>query len=272
MVERTENRFKLKFPLLASRFWLLTTPLGIHAGTPAQVETAMKKAVKFRPFLFVLLVASIAPARGEAVRLEELNVGLMTSGWGTPQIGKDVQDRPMRIAGHLYAHGVGTHAPSVGVVLLDGLAGRFEASVGVTDGLPEGGSVEFIVSGDDKVLFDSGVMRGGQPAKLVDVPLTGVRVLKLEVTDGGDGVNSDHANWADAEISFLGKRPEMIDPNAPFSPESLYPPKDKLVTSPGNTSYYIDPLNGDDANPAGKPWKSFARMNAIALGRQVTRW
>ena len=58
------------------------------------------------------------------------------------------------------------------------------------------------------------------------------------------------------------------DPNAEFIPESLYPPKDKLIASPGNTTYYVDPGKGHDANAgttAGKAWQSLAKVNALAL-------
>lgn len=35
--------------------------------------------------------------------------------------------------------------------------------------------------------------------------------------------------------------------------------------SPGNTVYRIDPAKGDDANPPGKPWKTFGKLNSIRL-------
>ncbi len=37
----------------------------------------------------------------------------------------------------------------------------------------------------------------------------------------------------------------------------------------GKATYLVDPLNGDDANPAGKPWKTFGRLNAVKLARGV---
>ena len=58
----------------------------------------------------------------------------------------------------------------------------------------------FQVIGDDKVLFDSGVMRMGNPAKQVSVPLAGVAELRLVVTDAGDGITCDHADWAEAVL------------------------------------------------------------------------
>lgn len=35
--------------------------------------------------------------------------------------------------------------------------------------------------------------------------------------------------------------------------------------SPDGTTYRIDPENGDDANPAGKPWKTYGKLNSIKL-------
>jgi alpha-galactosidase len=33
--------------------------------------------------------------------------------------------------------------------------------------------------------------------------VTGAQVVTLTVTDGGDGTTSDHADWADAQITCL---------------------------------------------------------------------
>lgn len=37
------------------------------------------------------------------------------------------------------------------------------------------------------------------------------------------------------------------------------------ILSVGGTTYRIDPVSGDDANPPGKPWKSFGRLNEVKL-------
>jgi hypothetical protein len=60
--------------------------------------------------------------------------------------------------------------------------------------------VVFQVWGDTTKLFDSGVVRGGSPAREVSVRLDGRRRLRLVVTDGGDGGSSDHADWASARL------------------------------------------------------------------------
>ncbi len=38
-----------------------------------------------------------------------------------------------------------------------------------------------------------------------------------------------------------------------------------LVASPGDTTYRVDPAQGDDANPVGKPWKTYGKLNSIKL-------
>jgi len=44
-----------------------------------------------------------------------------------------------------------------------------------------------------------------------------------------------------------------------------YPENARLLQSPGNTTYLIDPAKGNDANPPGKPWKTFGKLNSMRL-------
>jgi hypothetical protein len=53
-------------------------------------------------------------------------------------------------------------------------------------------------------------MRGKQPAKKVSIPLDGVEELLL-VTDADDGINCDHADWADARL-FRNRRRSRRNP------------------------------------------------------------
>lgn len=46
-----------------------------------------------------------------------------------------------------------------------------------------------------------------------DVDLTGAKTLGLLVTDGGDGGDSDHADWCDALL--------YLDPKATEKPEAM---------------------------------------------------
>jgi alpha-galactosidase len=150
--------------------------------------------------LIALSVCAASPVSAETVWLSSLDLSQMTAGWSAPKADHEITGQSIVIAKEQFAHGVGTHAASNFRVDLGGQATRFTARVGVDDSAGGQGSVEFIVSGDGKILWQSGLMTGGQPAKSVDVDLTGVKTLGLQVTDGGDGSSNDHADWADAKI------------------------------------------------------------------------
>jgi hypothetical protein len=140
--------------------------------------------------------------------LTELMPVAEQQGWGQLQIDCGVGGKPLAIAGRAFARGLGTHANSEIVYELEGEYTNFAAWVGADDFLkdhPEGpkASIVFQVFGDGAKLFDSGVMRIGDAAKPVSVPVGGVDELKLVVTDAGDGINCDHADWA--EPVLMGK-------------------------------------------------------------------
>lgn len=115
-------------------------------------------------------------------------------------MGKSVESNPISIGGKVYEHGLGTHANSELRYKLDNRYQRFEAMVGVDDEKNGAGTVSFQVFADGAKVWDSGLMRGKQAAKQVSVPLDGVDELVLVVTDGGDDINSDHADWAQAQL------------------------------------------------------------------------
>jgi len=132
--------------------------------------------------------------------------------WSSPKAGKSVDDKPLKIGDKSYADGVGTHAESNFPLVLDGKAESLTAEVGVDAETGGKGSVEFIVTTDGHEAFRSGIMKGGQAARPVKVPLAGVKHLDLIVTDGGDGIESDHADWADARITYGGAAPVVAKP------------------------------------------------------------
>ncbi|MCX6938979.1 MAG: right-handed parallel beta-helix repeat-containing protein [Verrucomicrobia bacterium] len=50
---------------------------------------------------------------------------------------------------------------------------------------------------------------------------------------------------------------------APLAPPPQ--PPAALIQSKGNTTYTIDPVKGDDKNPAGRPWKTYGALNRVRL-------
>jgi hypothetical protein len=114
--------------------------------------------------------------------------------------GRNVVGSRLRIGEESFDLGIGCFAQSLLEYALDGRYKRFTATVGV-DAAAEGrGSVVFEVHGDGKKLWSSPLMSGLDAAKKVDVPLAGVKRLRLVVTDGGDGNRYDAADWCDARL------------------------------------------------------------------------
>ncbi len=148
---------------------------------------------------------------GKKVWLSDLDISKTQQGWGDPQKDKSVDGNPLRIAGRTFDRGLGTHADSALYVKLAGGSTRFTAMVGVDDEAGQLGTVEFRILADGKEVFKTGTMKAGQPAREVDVDVTGVNTLILLVNGGSDGINYDHADWADAAFAVVGRMPETID-------------------------------------------------------------
>ncbi|MEU4769813.1 glycoside hydrolase family 97 catalytic domain-containing protein [Actinosynnema sp. NPDC023794] len=130
-----------------------------------------------------------------------------SNGWGPAERDRSNGENaggdgsPLTIGGVVYGKGVGVHAPSELSVYLGGGCRALTAVIGLDDETTSPGSVVFQVYGDGRLLHDSGVLRGADPARPITVDTTGVRMVDLRVTDGGDGRNFDHADWADARLA-----------------------------------------------------------------------
>jgi alpha-glucosidase len=128
------------------------------------------------------------------------------NGWGPVERDRSVGEsdsgdgNPLTIGGVAYEKGIGTHAAADITIYLGGRCTEFTALAGLDDETTEPGSVVFQVAGDGTTRYDSGVLRPG-PATPVTVDVTGIRMLSLRVTDGGDGKNFDHADWAMARLA-----------------------------------------------------------------------
>jgi hypothetical protein len=146
--------------------------------------------------------------RSEKIWLSSLDVSKASQGWGTPHADRSVEDHPLTIGGQEFEHGFGTHAVGSLLVDLKGGSTKFHAVVGVDDETAKRGSVEFQIFGDGKRFWSSGVLKGGEPGKTVDLDVSGVKILALRVGDAGDGFNYDHADWADAYFEVTGAKPE----------------------------------------------------------------
>ena len=184
-----------------------------------------------RSSLFVLLIVFTIPAFSspplqspKTIWLSSLDLSRMKQGWGSAQADKSVTGGPLSIGGTVFAHGVGTHAVSRMWIRLRGGSKSFQASVGVDDSArTRSGSVEFKIIGYGRKLWESGVMKSGEPAKQAWIDVQGIQLMVLLVTDASDGVHYDHADWADARFTVTGAAPQAVDP--PAEPRVVLTPK-----------------------------------------------
>ena len=136
-----------------------------------------------------------------AIWVDSLDLTKMVQRRGTPRAGRSLRNNPLTLNGVVYPHGIGTLSISEFVIDLKGQATRFVSMVGLDDEVKaRQGSVTFEVWVDNKKAADTGVMRSGEPPKLISVDLTGARYLELFLDDGGDVSTDDNADWAGAMI------------------------------------------------------------------------
>jgi alpha-galactosidase len=127
-----------------------------------------------------------------------------TNGWGTAERDQSNGEQApsdgsaLSVGGVVYPRGVGVHAASDISVPIT--CSRFTAVVGIDAETANRGSVVFSVLGDGVTLYTSPVVTSATGGVLVDVATAGRSTLRLVVSNGGDSIDYDHANWADARL------------------------------------------------------------------------
>ena len=144
------------------------------------------------------------------VYLSDMNWKSSSVGYSNATKDKDMDGNPLKLVqadGSLktYSKGIFAHAPSEITYDIEGKGVKsFHAEVGINSGR-DGASCAFIVKADDKVLKQTGVIRGNAAAETIDVEIPAdTKLLTLISTDGGDNKNNDHSVWGDAQIVLDG--------------------------------------------------------------------
>ncbi|OAR25330.1 alpha-galactosidase [Streptomyces sp. ERV7] len=173
-----------------------TTTSAISASVPAH-GTVMLRVTPGSP---------VPPPTGLS-QLSDLPWTSAVGGWGPVERDRSNGEqsagdgRTLTIGGTTYAKGLGTHAPSDISYYLGGGCSSLGVDVGVDDEAATTGSVRFQIWRDGTLAADSGVRTAADPPKHLSADLKGGAKLRLVVTDGGNGITYDHADWADAELA-----------------------------------------------------------------------
>ncbi len=155
-----------------------------------------------------LVVGIMQSAEAKPDFLSDALVDRVTSSQAWGELGLDTAVKPtqgtalkLRVKDKQYQHGLGHHANGEILVALEGLFKTFECEVGLQwQGGKTQGSVIFQAYVDDKKVFDSGVMRENDPPQKVRLSVENADQLRLVVTDAGDGIACDCADWAEARL------------------------------------------------------------------------
>lgn len=189
--------------------WQVTPPAGAATGTYDLTLTAryrspagerVRSSVPFQAHVVV------APPAGGGY-LSDLPQLSASNGYGPVE--KDTSNgesaagdgKQLTIGGQVYAKGLGVHADSTVEYYAGGSCSTVTARVGVDDEKGDKGSVAFEIWADGTKAASTGVLTNTMAAQPVSADVSGARVVRLVVTDGGDGVDSDHADWADPRIT-----------------------------------------------------------------------
>ncbi|RSM67513.1 alpha-galactosidase [Kibdelosporangium aridum] len=147
------------------------------------------------------------PAAGTH-QVSDLSWDTASNGWGPVEKDRSNGERPagdgktLTINGTTYTKGLGVHAASEVSVYLGRACSAFSASVGIDDEVAgSNGTVVFQVFADGTKIADSGTMTGAMAAKQLSGSLANAEQLRLVVTNGGDTINYDHADWANPTIT-----------------------------------------------------------------------
>ncbi|MBN2132896.1 MAG: NPCBM/NEW2 domain-containing protein, partial [Sedimentisphaerales bacterium] len=206
--------------------------LGLLAAGPATAappDAAMEQRDLWVAKHFTPLRETVA---GTSERQSEPESGLIVVANHDPVQNNARAGRPLKLGPTEYTRGLYCHATSHVVVRLPQAGQTFTAMIGVDhneDTRNGGGSVVFFVEASGREVFRSDVMRGGgRPGVPIQVDLDGAKEFSLRVSNAGDGISCDQADWADAKV-VLSDGKEVWLGDMPIIPGAGRPLQERTV-------------------------------------------
>ncbi|NUP24590.1 MAG: alpha-galactosidase [Streptomyces sp.] len=189
--------------------WAVTAPNGTPTGSYGlTLRASYRSPTGVRVDNALPLTANVvAPPPSGTSGLGDLPWLSATNGWGPVE--RDTSNgesgagdgHPITIGGVVYGKGLGVHAESAVEYYAGGACETVTAQVGVDDEEGADGTVAFEIWADGSKAASTGVLTNAMPAQPITADVSGAQVVRLVVTDGGDGITSDHGDWAEARLS-----------------------------------------------------------------------
>jgi hypothetical protein len=185
--------------------------------------------------LLFLLLITVSCKKDGIIYLSDLNQGFIANEFGPPEKDKSFDKNKISIRGKSFEKGLGVHAPSKIFLDINGQGEKLIVSVGLDDevrltrsvsmgqnftktanyvydgnldlgDLKQGGVVRFHISGDGRLLLSTGWLSESSPVQDIELKISGIKKLCLEVEKSPDGSFADHADWADARIKMKSRK------------------------------------------------------------------
>ncbi|MEG2868713.1 MAG: NPCBM/NEW2 domain-containing protein [Terrisporobacter sp.] len=136
--------------------------------------------------------------------------------YGAPRRNKDIKGRTLGEPKN-YDKGIGIHANgNVVYDLGENNYDNFEVKVGVDMNIApqNNSSISFKIIGDGKTLATTKVLKHEDDLAYINVPIKGVKELKIEVNNGGNGNTSDHGIIVEPKLTTNNSKPTLEIPNS----------------------------------------------------------
>lgn len=118
----------------------------------------------------------------------------------SPQKDRGFSGEKIRLGGKDYASGLELSSQTRMVFRLPGSFQTFQTVLGIDDSVRPGGNADVTILADDRILFQ-GTITGKDAPKPLSLNVSGARRLTLLVDFGQEGSLSDHAAFADAQLT-----------------------------------------------------------------------
>ncbi len=167
------------------------------------------------------LTVTVANQASATRYLSDLTATSQTNGWGPVERDRSNGEKaggdgaPLTLNGTAYTKGLGMHAAADVRYAIPADCLSFTAQVGVDDEVGTLGSVVFEIWTDGVNVTSSALLTGAANTTTLTADVTGKSELRLVVTNGGDNMDYDHADWADAHFSCSQNTPPTVAITSP---------------------------------------------------------
>ncbi len=190
-----------------ARFWRASLG-GADTGGPvaAEVPRIVPRATPLpTPTPFVVPLRT-----GPQASLLTLEATKVEFSFAEPRLDQSLAGGPIVLGGVEYARGIGMHAWCRMTYPVPARATAFQAVVGLSRNVRDCAValLRFQVLGESgEVLWTSGLVDNTTPPQPVFVDVTGRKQISLVVTEGENGRDCDHGDWADPSFLLSGEDP-----------------------------------------------------------------